>query len=137
MKTYAMILTAALIAAPATLAGSAALNDASEYGHCTAYENSEMGREHGNATFDGLEENATAANATVEEYCEDVAHPSENANASAAADEHRPEDPGAAADEHRPDDAGQPDDAGDDEDASEEHRRDDDHRRDDEDHGPP
>lgn len=134
MKTYAMILTAALIAAPATLAGSAALDDASEYGQCTAYENSEMGRENGNATFDGLEENATAENASVEDYCDNVEHP--GANASAAADEHRPEDPGAAADEHRPDDAGQPDDAGDDEDASEDHRRDDDHRRDGE-RGPP
>lgn len=142
MKTSTLILATALMAAPATLAGSHAMDDGSEYGHCTAYEHSEPGRENGNASqaepFAQLEENASAANESVDEYCSDVEHPSEHA--AAAADEHRPEDPGQA-DEHRPDDPGRPDhageDDGDDEDADEEHRRDDEHRPDEDERGPP
>lgn len=117
MKLSSILLATALIAAPA-YAGTHAMNDeAAEYGHCTAYEASEQGREDGNASeaepFQGLEENASAANESVKEYCEDVEHP---------ADEHRPENPGAAAEEHRPDGVG---DEGDDRGQADEHRPDD------------
>lgn len=128
MKLSSILLATAMIAAPA-YAGSQAMNDDhAEYGHCTAYEASEQGREHGNASeaepFQALEENASAANQSVEEYCEDVEHPAE---------EHRPEDPGAQAEEHRPDDAG---------DEADDRREDDEHRpedaeREDEDRGQP
>lgn len=130
MQLSTMLLASALIAAPATLAGSHAMDDGSLFGHCTAYENREEGRAHGNASqappFQALEENASAENETVAEHCEDVQPPGE---------EHRPDDAGHAADEdreaaedrgradeHRPDDPG---------------RADEEHGRADEGHGPP
>lgn len=126
MKLSTMLLASALIAAPAAFAGSQALSEDSAYGICTAYENSEEGRENGNASqappFQALEENATAENESVESYCSDVDHP---------ADEHPPEDPGATADQHRPDDAGSPEDDSEDAgDSEEDHGQADDRRPD-------
>lgn len=110
MKMATMMIASALLAAPAAFAGSQALNDDSAYGICTAYEASETGREHGNASqappFQALKD--AAGNETVASHCEDVDHPADEhrpEDPSAKAEEHKPEDPGRA-DEHRPDDRG-------------------------------
>lgn len=57
-------------------------SDASHYGRCTAYENNENGRENGNAgnatAFQDLEDDAEENDQSVEEFCSEVSHPSEN-----------------------------------------------------------
>lgn len=55
-----------------------------DYGLCTAWENNENGRDNGNAEdappFQALQEEAQKEHDSVQEYCDDVTHPSENGN---------------------------------------------------------
>lgn len=57
-------------------------NEKATFGLCTAWNGSETGRENGNPEdappFVWLQEQAEEADQTVEEYCSEVDHPSEN-----------------------------------------------------------
>lgn len=94
--TIAALVASAMIAAPAAVAGGfGGLPDAASFGQCTAYHANEDGREDGNAS-----QAPPFANATVPDDCSDLA-PQPPEDPGAAADEHRPEDPGRSG-EHGP-----------------------------------
>lgn len=87
MKHYIL---AGLLVAGLTLPAAAlatppgGMPDQSLHGLCTAYEANENGRENGNAgdapPFQDLQDRAEENNQTVEEFCQDVDHPSSNGN---------------------------------------------------------
>lgn len=62
-----------------------------DHGLCTAWEANENGRRNGNAAnstaFQGLQDRADDQNQTVEEYCDDVGHPSDQAGDEAPDDD--------------------------------------------------